>query len=268
MFKTIGICGCGWLGFPLAQQLINSGYTVLGTSRSDSKLKLLSEQRISAHRFTLGEPLPWSANPPQVLVLNLPPGRRQFDELTFVSDMTALIQQATEQQSKILFVSSTSVYGEVAGEITETQLPLPQTASAQAHVILEQQVLESGQGSVLRLAGLIGPERHPVKQLSGRALDKGEQKVNLVHLQDVITVIAAIIQQEQWQQLFHLSATGHPSRADFYNWAAVKAGLPPPQFSQEITLDEGRWINAEASLKKLGVRLQYPSPFDMPIELN
>ncbi|GGO71018.1 SDR family oxidoreductase [Bowmanella pacifica] len=267
MFKTIGICGCGWLGFPLALQLTRSGHKVLGTSRSENKLALLLQQNISAYRFSLGELLPWSS-PPDVLVLNLPPGRRQFDEQSFTKDMTTLIQQALEQQSKILFISSTSIYGQALGEITEQHMPQPDTASAKAHLRLEQQILQSGQGSILRLAGLIGPGRHPVKQLSGRVLDKGEQKVNLVHQQDVITAIEAIIQQGQWQQVFHLSATEHPSRAEFYTWAAAKAGLNAPQFTPATTADKGRWINADASLKTLGIGLRYPSPYDMPIECD
>lgn len=267
MHKKIGICGCGWLGLPLAMQLKASGYTVLGTSRNKDKLKFMAEQGIQAFEYSLGAPLPWSAAPPDVLVINIPPGRREFDEVRFVAAMTALINQALVQKSHILFISSTSVYGEVSGEIFETTQTQPVTASAKAHAIIEQQVLQ-GSGTILRLAGLTGPARHPVRHLSGRVLDKGQQPINLVHQQDVITAIKAIIAKQLWRQTFHLSATEHPSRAEFYTWAATAAGLAVPQFSQGNNAEAGRWINASATLDKLGFTLQYPSPYDMPIEIG
>mgnify|MGYP003615968040 CR=1 FL=1 len=39
----ISILGCGWLGFPLAQKLIETGYEVKGSTTSESKLEALKK---------------------------------------------------------------------------------------------------------------------------------------------------------------------------------------------------------------------------------
>ena len=37
--KIIGILGCGWLGLPLAQQLVEDGHIVRGSTTQNSKLE-------------------------------------------------------------------------------------------------------------------------------------------------------------------------------------------------------------------------------------
>ena len=42
MKTTVGIMGCGWLGLPLAQSLIEKGFNVKGTTTSFEKLSVLT----------------------------------------------------------------------------------------------------------------------------------------------------------------------------------------------------------------------------------
>ena len=39
--KTISLLGCGWLGLPLAKQLIEKGYTVKGTTTTEDRMSVL-----------------------------------------------------------------------------------------------------------------------------------------------------------------------------------------------------------------------------------
>ena len=44
--KQISILGCGWLGLPLAQQLVHHGFQINGATTSDAKLVVLKNAGI------------------------------------------------------------------------------------------------------------------------------------------------------------------------------------------------------------------------------
>ena len=45
--KSIGVLGCGWLGLPLAKQLVTAGYSVRGTTTTKEKLTEISRIEIN-----------------------------------------------------------------------------------------------------------------------------------------------------------------------------------------------------------------------------
>ena len=47
----IGILGCGWLGFPLAEILIKKGFDVKGTSTSLEKVEQLNKIGVKSCHF-------------------------------------------------------------------------------------------------------------------------------------------------------------------------------------------------------------------------
>ena len=51
--KQISILGCGWLGFPLAENLINKGNKIKGTTTSVDKLQLLSKAGIVPYLISI-----------------------------------------------------------------------------------------------------------------------------------------------------------------------------------------------------------------------
>ncbi|MBW6351747.1 hypothetical protein, partial [Pseudomonas aeruginosa] len=64
----------------------------------------------------------------------------------------------------------------------------PQTASGQVLKELEDWLhnLPGTSVDILRLAGLVGPSRHPGRFFAGKSAPDGQHVVNLVHLQDVV----------------------------------------------------------------------------------
>ncbi|MFT7216760.1 MAG: nucleoside-diphosphate-sugar epimerase [Paraglaciecola sp.] len=266
----ISICGCGWLGQPLAQHLKHSGHSIVATRRSEKGLQALDELGYKGIIYNLGEPLNSSAVQPlfscDLLILNIPPGRKSINPESFVMQMKDLVAQANSCGIKnIIFISTTSVYGKQTVQVTEQTNVQPNTDSGLAHILIEQSVFEyfEKRGTVIRLAGLVGSGRHPAKFLAGRVdLKNGEQGVNLIHQQDVIRAIAQIIEKKIWGVTLHLAANEHPSREEYYRWAAVKLALPEPQFAPSGPLT-GKFIDASWTLQKLGLKLLYPSPFDM-----
>ncbi|WP_321539617.1 NAD(P)-binding domain-containing protein [Flavobacterium piscinae] len=45
--KQISILGCGWLGMPLAKHLLQKGYSIKGSTTTETKLELLQNEGIT-----------------------------------------------------------------------------------------------------------------------------------------------------------------------------------------------------------------------------
>lgn len=270
-YKTVSICGCGWLGLPLAEKMHKAGYVVTGSKRSHDSLALLASKHIDGVVFDIfsdeyaPESIPLFES--DVFVANIPPGRRTVDSAVFVQAMKKLVDTAKSGGVKqFIFISTTSVYGNVKGKVTESTVCEPDTASGKAHREIEEYVLAQFPtgGIVLRLSGLVGGDRHPGKYLAGRKdISGGKDPVNLIHRDDCVEAIIAIVKKQAGGEIFHLSALEHPSRSAFYCWAAGAMGLDEPSFVEEG--GEGKYIAPENTLDQLGLTLVYPSPFDMPV---
>lgn len=265
------LCGCGWLGGYLASHF-RSDLAIYGTTRSEQKARELSAKGIEPVTFTLDGSLDelLAIAPDSIFILNIPPGRRNTDLTSFTTAMTRLISALYTHKppKQLIFISTTSVYGELNGRIT-TQSPVqPNTASGEAHVRLEQETLKQAPetGYVLRLAGLTGPDRHPVNTLAGRTLSGATQVVNLVHVQDVVRVTDALIRQQPATKLWQLCSSEHPMRGAYYPKLAKKLGLSAIKFSDELTPQSeptGKTIDASATLAALNLALDYPTPWSM-----
>ena len=267
----IAIVGCGWLGQPLAKQLKQSGHSIVATCRSAQKREALEQLGYSSHVYQLGDLLSSDALKAvfqcSLLILNLPPGGRQIQPDYYIEHMCQLLSAARQQGVlQVIFISTTAVYGDIEGKVVEKTPLAPATESGRAHQKIEQHARDvfAGSACVLRLAGLVGTDRHPAKYLAARTdISHGSQVVNLVYQQDVITAIEAIIAQDKYGNIFHLCAHEHPTRHDYYRWACAKLGLELPEFAVEKHEHQGKIIDAHWTCETLGLELSYASPYAM-----
>ncbi|WP_289028819.1 NAD-dependent epimerase/dehydratase family protein [uncultured Paraglaciecola sp.] len=267
----ISIVGCGWLGQPLALRLKDCGHNIVATSRSEQKCQALSKMGLEAIKFELGDNLNAAALSPifssQILILNIPVGRKSVTHDSFTQGIQSFLERARKAQiNKVLFVSTTSVYGGEDKVVTEQSPTMPETLSGKINLAIESIVTKQfpSSSAIMRLSGLVNSDRHPAKYLAGKVdLQSPNAKVNLIHQEDVIKAIELVIDKALWGQTFHLSALIHPTRKDYYTWSAAQLGLPEPSFIDCDTPPAGKEINANQSLKELGLTLKYPSPYDM-----
>lgn len=244
--KQISILGCGWLGLPLAKRLIQKGHLVNGSTTSENKLAILKEAGINPFLVTL-ESESISKNiinflaESEILIINIPPKLRAADPdsekkvfVEKIKNLIPFIEKSTVK--KVLFVSSTSVYGEDNELITEERIPNPETESGK-QLFLAEDLLQKNQNfetTILRFGGLIGEDRHPVKFLAGKEnLENPDAPINLIHLNDCIQIIEAIINQSKWNEVFNAAAPFHPTREDFYTQKAKDLNLVLPKFSSQ-----------------------------------
>ncbi len=242
MNKTIGILGCGWLGFPLAVSFGTQGYSVKGSTTSIEKMQPLENAGITPFLLRLteagveGEIAEFLLGL-EVLVIDIPPRLRGKNSEDYVKKMVGLYRAIKDSLlKKIMFVSSTSVYGELEGVVTEQSVARPETESGKQLLAAEQLFKNDPtlQTTVVRFGGLIGPDRHPITRLSGReGLFNGSAPINLIHLDDCITIIRMIVQHNWWHETFNGVYPLHPKKKDYYQEEARKRGLQPPIYSGE-----------------------------------
>ena len=276
--NKISILGCGWLGLPLAKSLLSKGYEVKGSTTSESKLEVLKNAGILPFQIQLEEHqiignMEDFLKETDVLVIDIPPGLRRetstSNEMTFVNKVKTLIPFIEKSGiQKVVFVSSTSVYGDsknfsTALEVTEETKPNPDTESGKQLVIAETllQSNEHFKTTVIRFGGLLGDDRHPINFLAGRTnVENPEAPVNMIQREDCIGIIEKTLDLArndnwEWNQTFNAVAPYHPTRKSYYHKKAEIFNLPLPTFAEDSE-SKGKIISSKKVETILGYSFQ------------
>lgn len=242
MSKTIAIAGLGWLGMPLAQKLMTLGYRIKGSVTSVKKATILQAKGIDAYPVhitedgVVGSPqgLLKDAN---VLVIMIPPGLRGNSGSNYVLKMSHFFKEVQASAvSEIIFISSTSVYEDLQGLVTERDLPMPEHDAGRQLFQVEQLFFNAPglQTSIVRFGGLFGGSRQPVKFLASRKdLTGGSAPVNLIHRDDCIGIISEIIKLEIFGKIFNAVHPSHPLKKEYYVAKAKELSLESPQYAKD-----------------------------------
>lgn len=244
----ISILGCGWLGLPLAKALLENEFSVKGSTTSIEKISVLENLGIQPYLINLtpilskgedeenGNIESFLANS-KILIIDIPPKLRGDSKENFVSKIKNTIPYIEKSSiEKVLFISSTSVYGDNNSLVTEETELNPDAESVKQLVQVEQ-LLQSNPNfktTILRFGGLIGEDRHPIHFLAGRKnLENANAPINLIHQIDCIGIIQQIIELDCWNEIFNAVAPFHPSRQEYYTKKASEFNLDLPEFDSE-----------------------------------
>ncbi len=261
--KTIGILGCGWLGFPLAKALVEKNWAVKGSTTSTNKLALLRECRIKPFLIILDErqidgDIDDFLENLAVLIIDIPPKATTSDFTKKIELLLPHIEKSTVQ--KVVFISSTSVYDDQAVLVDEATPTNPLTESGR-QLVKSEALLQGNPNfktTVIRFGGLIGEDRHPVKFLSGRKnVEQPDSPVNLIHQKDCIGLLLNLIEKEIYGEVFNAVAPSHPTRKTYYTKKALSFGLPLPEFAQQQGAT-GKTISSEKIVKTLAYVFEVP----------
>jgi len=240
LIRRIAVLGCGWLGLPLALSLLGKGYAIHGSTTSKKKIVSLKRKGISPYLISITEDgihgdIDAFLTDVSVLIVNVPPKLRGTNPENYVRKMQFLHAEVKRHGvAQLLFVSSTSVYGNLQGTVTEKSVPEPETASGQQLLAVENLFRNTPdlKTTILRFGGLIGADRHPITMLAGRTdLNNGDEFVNLIHQNDCIAIIAYIITKQCWNRTFNGVYPYHPTKSTYYTSEANKRGLRPPKYN-------------------------------------
>lgn len=240
MINRIGVLGCGWLGLPLAESLFAEGLEVNGTTTSLDKLSVLKEKGIKPFQISISEKeisgnIDAFLSSLDVLIINIPPKLRGKGPKESYIEKIKLLHKAIKRSDvkNIIFASSTAVYGDIKGKVTEKAEPKPSTESGKQLLECENLLKRDPElnSVIIRFGGLIGPNRHPITMLSGKEnLSGGNAPVNLIHLDDCIGIIKKIIELNHFNDVLNAVYPAHPTKKTYYTQEAKKRGLKPPTY--------------------------------------
>lgn len=266
MSKNITIAGLGWLGLPFSIHLLNRGYAVKGSVTTQQKAEDLRSKAIDAYRLEINEhrlqgSIKALLSEAEVLVIMIPPGLRRNQGANYALKMARFLQVIEQQSVKnVILVSSTSVYDDSQGTVTEDDIPLPQTLAGKQLLDVEKLFFNSPHFncSVVRFGGLYGGNRNPVNFLAGRTdLRNGAAPVNLIHRDDCIGILTAIIEQEAYGHIFNAVMPQHPSKKEYYTSQAIQLGLEPPLYVNPTVSEVFKRVNSSRIPKVLGYTFQH-----------
>jgi len=266
--KEINILGCGWLGFSLALNLISRGFAIKGSTTSPEKMQVLKLAGIDPFLIQFDQTLPEPKLDPllngEILIVSVPPGRRTAAGPDNYKRMGEILSSQIPKSkiSKLIFISSTSVYSDGNQEYTESSEISPETLSGKVIAEVEKSLLALPMNVIiLRLAGLFGPGRSPGRFFSGKSnIPNGLAPVNMIHQDEVIGIINALIDSDTAKGVFIGSTPSHPSKQEFYTLAARLDKLPEPNFIQEKL--NWKIVESERVEMELGFSYKFPSLLD------
>ncbi|WP_347373687.1 NAD(P)H-binding protein [Aequorivita sp. Q41] len=265
MNKTVAIAGLGWLGQPLAYHLATLGYIVKGSVTSVEKATLLQKNGFEAYRVEFSEmgidgEINALLDNLEYLIIMIPPGLRKNTGADYVLKMTHFLEAIKKASvTKIILVSSTSVYDDAQGKVTEKDTPAPNTIAGKQLRQVEQLFSNSDafQTTIVRFGGLLGGSRQPVKYLAGRKdLADGNAPVNLIDRKDCINILVAVLKKDAFGTIFNAVNPSHPKKADYYIEKAKALGLDPPTFAV-TSEEEFKQVDSENLPAILNYTFQY-----------
>ncbi len=263
MQKKIAIIGLGWVGLPLSKKLESNGYHVIGTSTRSNKVASSSNihfLQLEEGNLATQEDV---FNDFDVMIIAITPGFKR-GATDYKDNVAALIEFAEQKQFKhVMLLSSSGVYTSLTGHVDESTALNSNIEKVAQLFTAEQKVLSfSGYSQVLRLAGLVGPNRYPGKFLAGKKdVSQANAPIHLIHQTDVVDIIYQFINTPHLEGTFNCVSPTLCQRKPFYVKAAQCLSLEAPTFLADDDKLEYKEIDSAKLKKALNYQFQYPDLF-------
>ena len=271
MKKTTLILGCGDIGMVLGRELIEAGHRVIGARRSAAALE---GSGIEPLPLDLNDETALAALPDADFVVYVLSADR-FEEAAYRAaypDGLKAVLRTYEGRDKtpqrLLFVSSTSVYGQKEGEQVDEQSPAESTGFSGVLMREAEQALHDSPlaGSVVRFSGIYGPGRDRLihQVLEGRIAPKAPPMYsNRIHRDDCAGVLAHLIaMSEAGKPLENLYLASDCDPAPLYevmDWMAKRLKVEPTEVIQAPLRKRASKRCDNSRLRATGYTFRYPS---------
>ena len=246
------VAGCGYVGERIARAEEHLGSTVSGLVRRRDRAVTLKGKGLNVIGRDLDQPQSVTdLSVAGALVYDLiPPPRQGEHDHRIRVWLDGLSNDALPL--RVILISTTGVYGDCQGDwVNESRHVHPKAPRARRRVDAEAAFANWRKktgvtGAVLRVPGIYGPDRLPLKRLrSGQPVVAADEAPwsNRVHVDDLCRACLAAARIKNPHAIYNVS-DGHPSTmTDFFFQAATALGLPrPPTISAaraQATLSEG-----------------------------
>lgn len=252
--ELLSLIGCGWLGKALALDLQRSGHNIIATTAHDKSAEFATDDIPYIQLDAALDLLPDIIKHSPILIYMVPP--------LGLSHVKYLFDQVSTDK-KIIFISSTSVYGKNLGNLDE-EVEHHAYSTGPSLLLETENYIKTrfSQATILRLGGLYGYKRHPIYFLQGKTeLAGGNAFLHLVHRDDCLKAIKAVLKKSVWGETFNIVSDVKFRKNEYYTMMANKLNLTPPQYlNYERNMKETIISNIK-SKKQLGMTYSDPSEF-------
>ena len=237
------VFGCGYLGLRVARLWRQAGERVFAVTRSADKADILVADGLEPVIADISQPntlapiAQLSGIDTVLFAVGFDRKSTQTIREVYV-DGLVLVLGVLPAANRFIYISSTGVYGQVAGDVVDENSPCqPTREGGQACLVAEQLLRQSAladRSIVLRLAGIYGPDRIPrAKELqAGAAIAAPAQGfLNLIHVDDAARIVLLAEERATPPKLYCVSDGQPVVRAEYYNELARLVGAPPPVFT-------------------------------------
>ena len=268
------IIGCGYLGLRVAKIWKQQSHCVSGLTRKTERAAWFDEQGITGIVGDVTQPESLKHLPAADIVLvAVGMDRSMYSdiEMVYVDGLKNVLANLPQPPKHLIYVSSTGVYGDFGGDwVTEESKTHPRRPGGEACLKAEQLIRDSkigGLATILRFAGIYGPDRVPTKQ----RVEAGDWKklssagfLNLIHVDDGAKIVDQVSKTKPAGETY-LVGDGNPVlRRDYYSYIAECLGAEQIPWSEtEVDPKAARsGSNKRISNKKLVE--QFDIRFDFP----
>lgn len=251
--KTILIFGAGWLGKAVLKTLASSKRKIIVATRRpivQNSNPDIEYRKISFHPQSGAVEFesPMTQKVDEVLVM-LPPSQM----VNYAHTIESICKQFPSVDH-FVFTSSTGVYQEQSGWVYEDG------ALKKTHpvVLAEEQICLNfpKKNTILRLAGLIGENRHPVLYFLKKKINlNGAAPVNLIHRKDILNALTILLENPR-PGFYNLCYPAHPTKSEYYGEIARKLFQTALEFDHQ---GNGKMINGS----KFASSFKYEYQFDI-----
>ncbi|MDA8481649.1 SDR family oxidoreductase [Pseudomonas resinovorans] len=268
---TLLIAGCGDVGSRLAQQMLQAGWTVHGLRRQVAALPV-GVLPVAGDLEQPACPTAWPQGPLDYLVYCVAASRH--DEAGYraayvegLRHVLGWLAERGQTPRRLLFVSSSGVYGQRDGEwVDETSPAEAESFSGSVMLEAERIAMDSGiPATLVRLTGIYGPGREwLLKQvrMGYRVVSEPPLYANRIHVDDCAGLLAHLLKAEAGGaalQDCYIGVDDAPAPLhEVVGWLRERMGVT--EWAEESTVRRSgskRCSNARA--RALGWAPRYPS---------
>ena len=231
------IIGCGDIGLRVAKQLCRN-YRVFALTSQQSRFSELRGLGITPILGDLDKPETlWRLSGLAETVIHLAPPQNIGHRDSRTRNLTRILAQGPASLSRLIYVSTTGVYGDhKGGRVSEITPVNPQSERAKRMVDAERVLRLWGPAhgvavTILRVPGIYAANRLPVERLQARtpALISDEDAYsNHIQSDDLARLVCAAVYHGKPQRVINACDGGETKMGDYFDEVADAFGLERP----------------------------------------
>ena len=256
--QNLLIIGQGDIGLPVTNKLAQDGLNVTGLARRECHNYALDDKAnfLQANALTL---TPEQLQDFTALAIIVTPDEYStsgyHDSYLAISQHLATLTDKLTNLARIVFISSTAVYGQDNGDwIDEDTAPVMPAREASQVILQAEQTLQQGFGDkaiIIRPSGIYGRER--LMRLR-KAKEKQKEPVAAAHWsnrimdRDLITIIANVMTLDTPKPLYVATDYAPVTTFELGSWLSEQINEVPPVIDNNKTAVTGKRLHSNIPL--------------------